>query len=160
MSVVRRLEFIRRDVSEAAVQATAIEPVDPLHRGVLDVLDGLVGTRMERVSLGDHFGLEQPDRALGQSVVVRVSDTADRRGNTLQHKGFRERNGSVLVVFTALAVARYLQAETGTSLRSLVRTLRPLQEINMTIAGHSHTATDPLDPDAIRILTALGLPPR
>ena len=68
------------------------------------------------------------------------------------------------VVFTALAVARYLQAETGTSLRSLIRTLRPLQEITITIAGHPHTATatatDPLNPDAVRILTALGLPTR
>ena len=64
------------------------------------------------------------------------------------------------VVLLALVIARYLQGETGTSLRSLVRTLRPLQEITITIAGHPHTATDPLDPDAVRILTALGLPTR
>ncbi|MCD5422708.1 hypothetical protein LRS71_24690 [Rhodococcus pyridinivorans] len=65
------------------------------------------------------------------------------------------------VVFTALAVARrYLQTATGTSIRSLVRTLRPLQEITMTITGHSHAAVGPLTPDAVHILTSLNLPTR
>ncbi len=89
----------------------------------------------------------------------RMSKT-DLRARPMFHHARDAIEAHLTVVFTALAVARYLQAETGTSLRSLVRTLRPLQEITMTIAGHSHTATDPLDPDAIRILTALGLPPR
>ena len=62
------------------------------------------------------------------------------------------------VVFTALAVARYLQAETGISIGRIVKTLRPLQEIRLTIAGQPHTAADPLTADAARILTALDIP--
>ncbi len=89
----------------------------------------------------------------------RMSKT-DLRARPMFHHTRDAIEAHLTVVFTALAIARYLQAETGTSLRSLVRTLRPLQEITITIAGHPHTATDPLDPDAVRILTALGLPTR
>lgn len=89
----------------------------------------------------------------------RMSKT-DLRARPMFHHTRDAIEAHLTVVFTALAIARYLQAETGTSLRSLVRTLRPLQEITITIAGYPHTATDPLDPDAVRILTALGLPTR
>jgi hypothetical protein len=44
------------------------------------------------------------------------------------------------VVFAALAVARYLQDATGLSIRKIVRTLRPLQQITVRIAGHEHLA--------------------
>jgi hypothetical protein len=62
------------------------------------------------------------------------------------------------IVFTALAVARYLQQGAGVSIRRLVRTLRPLQEITVIIAGHPHIAADPITADADRILTALQIP--
>lgn len=64
------------------------------------------------------------------------------------------------VVFTALAAARYLQAETGISIGRVAKTLRPLQEISLTIAGQPHTAADPLTPDATAILTTLNIPHR
>ncbi|WP_342661669.1 IS1634 family transposase ISBli9 (plasmid) [Rhodococcus ruber] len=89
----------------------------------------------------------------------RMSKT-DLRARPMFHHTRDAIEAHLTVVFTALAIARYLQAETGSSLRSLVRTLRPLQEITITIAGHPHTASDPLDSDALRILTALGLPTR
>ena len=89
----------------------------------------------------------------------RMSKT-DLRARPMFHHTRDAIEAHLTVVFTALAVARYLQTETGTSIRSLVRTLRPLQEITMTIAGHSHTAADPLTPDAVRILTTLDLPTR
>ena len=44
------------------------------------------------------------------------------------------------IVFTALAVARYLQTATGVSIKKIVRTLRPLREITITIAGQTLTA--------------------
>ncbi|WP_010596977.1 IS1634 family transposase, partial [Rhodococcus sp. P14] len=44
------------------------------------------------------------------------------------------------IVFAALAISRYLQDATGMSIRKIVRTLRPLQEVTITIAGHEHTA--------------------
>src|SRR6185312_1875493 len=61
------------------------------------------------------------------------------------------------IVFAALAVARYLQDATGLSIKRIVQTLRPLQQITVRIAGHEHTAADPLTPTATAILDALGI---
>jgi hypothetical protein len=61
------------------------------------------------------------------------------------------------IVFAALAVSRYLQTETGMSIRKIVRTLRPLQEITLSIAGHEHTGVDPVPDEASRLLDALGI---
>nr|WP_259465804.1 hypothetical protein [Rhodococcus opacus] len=41
-----------------------------------------------------------------------------------------------------------------------MKTRRPLQEISLTIAGHPHTAADPLTVEAAAILTSLELPTR
>lgn len=62
------------------------------------------------------------------------------------------------IVFAALAISRYLQDATGMSIRKIVRTLRPLQEVTVTIAGHEHAALDPLTDDAVSILDSLEIP--
>lgn len=59
------------------------------------------------------------------------------------------------IVFTALAVARHLQDATGLSIRRIVRTLRPLQEIRVRVAGHEFTAADPITDAARTILDNL-----
>ena len=59
------------------------------------------------------------------------------------------------IVFAALAVARYLQDATGISIKKIVRTLRPLQQITVRIAGHEHLAADPLNDPARQILDAI-----
>lgn len=56
------------------------------------------------------------------------------------------------VVFTALAVARYLQQRTGVSIRKIVQTLRPLQSVTISIAGEQVTAHPRLTSDAAAIL--------
>jgi hypothetical protein len=61
------------------------------------------------------------------------------------------------IVFAALAVARYLQDATGLSIKKIVRTLQPLQQITVRIAGHEHLAEDPLTEPAQQILDALRL---
>ena len=60
-------------------------------------------------------------------------------------------------MFAALAVARYLQDATGMSIKKIVRTLRPLQQVTVRIAGHDHLAEDPLTPTPRIILDALDL---
>ena len=44
------------------------------------------------------------------------------------------------------------------SIRKIVRTQRPLREVTITIAGHEHTAFDPLTDDAVSILDSLEIP--
>lgn len=60
------------------------------------------------------------------------------------------------VVMAALAIARHLQDATGLSIKKIVRALRPIQQITLTIAGHEHTAADPLTQTARDILTGTG----
>lgn len=62
------------------------------------------------------------------------------------------------IVFTALAIARYLQDLTGYSIRRIIRTLKPLLEVQVSIGGHLHTAADPLTDDARHILNAIKAP--
>lgn len=58
------------------------------------------------------------------------------------------------IVFAALAVARYLQNATGLSIKKIIHTLRPLQQITVRIAGHEHLAADPITDAAQHILNA------
>jgi hypothetical protein len=60
------------------------------------------------------------------------------------------------IVFAALAITRYLQTTTGLSIKKIVRTLRPLQQVTVRIAGHEHQAADPLTPTAQHIITTTG----
>ena len=62
------------------------------------------------------------------------------------------------VVMASLAVARHLQETTGISIKRIIRTLKPLQEITINLNGHHLTAADPLPPEAEEILTALSIP--
>ncbi len=64
------------------------------------------------------------------------------------------------IVFSALAIARHLQNATGLSIKKIVQTLRPIQQISVRIAGHEHRAADPITPTADRILTALRISPQ
>ncbi len=59
------------------------------------------------------------------------------------------------IVFTALAINRYLYQATGVTLTKIVRTLKPLQDITITLAGHHITAHPQLTPHATTILTNL-----
>ncbi len=59
------------------------------------------------------------------------------------------------IVFTALALARHLQNTTGHSIRKIIRTLRPLQDVTITLAGQQITAKPEITPDARAILNAL-----
>lgn len=72
----------------------------------------------------------------------RMSKT-DLRARPMFHHTRDAIEAHLTVVFTALAATRYLQAETGVLIGRIVKTLRPLQEISLNIAGHPHTAADP-----------------
>ena len=64
--------FLRRDVSDGAVKPLGVVPVDPFQGFPFDLGDRLPGA--EEV---DDLGLEQPDDAFGQGVVIGIADAAD-----------------------------------------------------------------------------------
>ena len=85
---------------------------------------------------------------------------SDLRARPIFHHTRDSIEAHLTIVFTALAVARYLQNKTGMSIKKIVHTLRPLQQATVRIAGHNHLAQDPLTPDAEAILDALDLTPQ
>ena len=52
------------------------------------------------------------------------------------------------VVMAALAVARYLQELTGISIKRIIRTLKPLQDVTINLNGHKITAQPQIPPTA------------
>ena len=89
----------------------------------------------------------------------RMSKT-DLRARPMFHHTKDAIEAHLTVVFAALAVARHLQNATGLSIKKIVRTLRPLQQISVRIAGHEHLAEDPLTQTAMTILDDLDLTPQ
>lgn len=89
----------------------------------------------------------------------RMSKT-DLRARPIFHHTREAIEAHLTIVFTALAVARYLQDATGMSIKKIIQALRPIQQIRVRIAGHDHLAEDPLTPTAAAILNDLDLPPR
>ena len=81
---------------------------------------------------------------------------SDLRARPILHHTRESIQAHLTIVFAALAVARYLQDATGMSIKKIVRTLRPLQLMTLTIAGHEHTAADPLTDAAREIIAATG----
>ncbi len=60
-------------------------------------------------------------------------------------------------MFAALAIDRHLQNVTELSIKKIVQTLRPIQQISVRIACHEHIAADPITPTVEGILDALGI---
>jgi hypothetical protein len=87
----------------------------------------------------------------------RMSKT-DLRARPMFHHTRDAIEAHLTVVFAALAVARHLQDATGMSIKKIVRTLRPLQQITVQIVGHDHLAEDPLTDTARTILHGLHIP--
>lgn len=60
------------------------------------------------------------------------------------------------IVFTALAIARHLQTRTGWSIRKIIRALRPLRQVTISI-GDQHLVAEPSIPDETsKMLRRLG----
>jgi hypothetical protein len=89
----------------------------------------------------------------------RMSKT-DLRARPIFHHTRDAIEAHLTIVFTALAVARHLQNQTGMSIKKIVQTLRPLQQVTVRIAGHEHLAEDPLTDAAESILDALDFAPQ
>lgn len=77
--------LLRADVSYGAEETAVVIPIDPFQRFPLDfahrlpwadLVDALPGKRLPSIAEKD-LGLEQADDALGQGVVVGVTDGSD-----------------------------------------------------------------------------------
>lgn len=62
------------------------------------------------------------------------------------------------VVMASLAVARYIQDATGISIKRVIRTLKPLQDVTINLNGQEITAQPQIIPNAASILKTLQTP--
>src|SRR5699024_4737580 len=81
----------------------------------------------------------------------RMSKT-DLRARPMFHRTREAIEAHLTVVFTALAVARYMQNQTGVSLKRIITTLRPLREFTGQIGDHEITFPPEIPAEAQRIL--------
>lgn len=64
---------------------------------------------------------------------------SDLAGRPFHHYTANAIQAHLVIVFTALAVARYLQTATGTSIKQILKDLKPLCDVTIEIAGTQQT---------------------
>ncbi len=79
----------------------------------------------------------------------------DLRARPIFHHQTDAIQAHLTIVFTALAISRWLQSTTGMTVKKLVRLLRPLREITITIGGQTITAQPQLDPHTANLITKI-----
>ena len=88
-----------------------------------------------------------------QSFRMSKSDLAAR---PIYHHLKDSIEAHLTIVFTALAIARDLQARSGWSLKRIIHTLRPLQQITIRLAGQQLHAEPAIPDDVAQLLASLG----
>ena len=88
-----------------------------------------------------------------QSFRMSKSDLAAR---PIYHHTREAIEAHLTIVFTALAIARDLQNRSGWSLKRIIRALRPLQTVTITIGGHEIDAKPTIPEDTQELLQTLG----
>ncbi|GAA3522406.1 hypothetical protein GCM10022294_35530 [Dietzia aurantiaca] len=81
---------------------------------------------------------------------------SDLKARPIFHRTRDSIEAHLTIVFAALAIARYQQNRTGTSIKKIVRTLRRIHTVVIDVDDHELTARTPLDGDAQAIIEALG----
>ncbi len=79
----------------------------------------------------------------------------DLRARPIFHRLKDSIEAHLTVVFAALAISRHLQDAAGASIKSLVRTLRPLRTVRIDIGGNIVTAAPTITPAARELLDKL-----
>lgn len=80
---------------------------------------------------------------------------SDLRARPMFHHTRDAIEAHLTIVFTALAISRYLYATTGVTLKRIVNTLRPLRDVTIKLSGHEITAVPQLTAQAKTILKKL-----
>ena len=90
-------------------------------------------------------------------AAFRMSKT-DLRARPIFHHTRDAIEAHLTIVFTALAIARDLQARTGWSIKRIIQTLQPLRHVTITINGHPIEAQPAISDNTREILNTLGIP--
>lgn len=80
---------------------------------------------------------------------------SDLRARPIFHHKKDSIEAHLTIVFTALAVTRWLERVTGWSIKKLVTTLRRYHTIQIQVGDQTITAADPLPEDALAAVTKI-----
>lgn len=81
----------------------------------------------------------------------------DLRARPMFHHEKDSISAHLTIVFCALAITRHLTDITGYSIRRIVRDLRPLRDVVISVQGQQITATTPPTGEAADILSKLEI---
>jgi len=80
----------------------------------------------------------------------------DLQARPIYHHKHESIDAHLTVVFAALAISKFIEAETGWSIKKFVRTARRYRTIEIQAGQHTITAADPLSDDLADALDALS----
>jgi hypothetical protein len=72
---------------------------------------------------------------------------SDLQARPIYHRTRDSIEAHLTIVLAALAVSRWIEAQTGWSIRKFVRTARRYRTVEIQAGGHTITAADPLPTD-------------
>ena len=98
--------------------------------------------------------LERACRALGPGRAA----GGDLQARPIYHRKRDSIEAHLTIIFAALAVSRWIEAQTGWSIRKFVRTARRYRTIEIQAGQHTITAADPIPDDLRQALQAITRP--
>ena len=83
---------------------------------------------------------------------------SDLQARPVYHRKRDSIEAHLTIVFAALAVSTWIEAQTGWSIRKFVKTARRYRTIQIQACQHTVTAADPLPDDLRHALSAINAP--
>ena len=77
---------------------------------------------------------------------------SDLQARPIYHRKRDSIEAHLTIVFAALAVSRWIENQTGWSIRKFVRTACRYRTVEIQVGGHTITAADPLPSDLSEVL--------
>ena len=81
---------------------------------------------------------------------------SDLQARPIYHRLRDSIEAHLTIVFAALAVSRWIEQQTGWSIRKFVKTARRYRTIQIQAGGHTLTAADPIQDDLRAALDAIS----
>jgi hypothetical protein len=83
---------------------------------------------------------------------------SDLRARPIYHRKRDSIEAHLTIVFAALAVSRWIEAQTGWPIRKFMKTARHYRTIEIQAGQHTITAADPIPDDLCQALNAIKAP--
>jgi hypothetical protein len=145
---LKKDRFVRIDGAERGVNWDLVERARQL-AGLKGYVTNLPASTMDAAAVvAAYHDLWQVEKSFRMAK-------SDLRARPIFHRERDAIEAHLTVMFAALAVSRHLQDATGTSIKNLVRTLRPLRTVRIDIGGHLITATPQITTQARALLDRL-----